>query len=682
MQSYSHLLSLFDKEGRFSGFLTEVKVSKYSRTQLRRWCVVKNGVLNLYNKQVTDEEPAVKLNLAEMWLSQNAEELKSKYNFELHDKDGRNFTFQVAQKEDFDKWLEVLRAFTEIRVERPSMASPVEHHDKTKLKEEGVSGNTFVKRPSIRMKFTQKVNVIDMFKRSQTYDFENPIIGELPSDEVKCINYTGGQLTEVCVTDDHYTWSRVRWCTIKDSELLIYQDNECDEPIKRIVLYNIRLEEACEPDKDIYKFKIHRLNDTTTLIANNKTDYERWVKQIQNASLSYGRHDHEDSKCRFPSPPRVFGHRRTRSESLQKFGGSATASDISSAASSPEKRLSQLSFGSDLVSTSSEGSTDTLMNGHLQEIVPNDTNGIRKWCTVTSEFLLVYDNDDQPTPSRKVVLQDWKVREENIESPVSKYGFSLHRGEERILFQSGNKEVAAQWLSVLQRYCGAKEDQLSPLVRCSKPTKSLSDDNLKSHLPNQERRSLRKTLSEGRASGRKLLRKISEDNLLHKYRRSELFKIPWKGSFEKVTPKLQDTMNFEKERRYSCGSLFDNDGKFSGYLVELVTRPLCRSEVRRWCVLSDDSLFIYDQPRMDTYRKQIPINNLELVNESNFIENKFVLKLRSEGVGSHVFKMSSRAEFEKWVAALSVKINVLKSRRERRRFVIDEEQFTEPGKVK
>lgn len=678
MQSYSRLLSLLDREGRFSGFLTEVKVSKYSRTQLRRWCIVKNGVLNLYNKQDTEEEPAFKLNLAEMWLVDNTEELKSKYAFELHDKEGRTFVFQVTQKEGYDKWLEVLRAFTELTVGRPSSASTVEQHDKSKSKEDS-SVNTFSKRSSTRLKLSQKVNVIDIFKRSQTYDFENPTSGEVALDEVKCINFTGGQLTEVSVTDDHYTWSRVRWCTIKNSELLIYQDNDSDDPIKRIVLYSVRLEEACEPDKDIYKFKIHRMNDTTTLIANNKTDYERWVKQIQDAIVSYGRHDHENSKCRFPSPPRVFGHRRTRSKSLQMSGGTATTSDLSSAASSPEKRLSQLSFGSDLISTGSEGSTDTLMNGHLQESVPGGTGGATKWCAVTSEFFFVYDKDDQLKPSKTMILQDCKVREEKFDSNL--YSFSLQRGDERFVYGHEDKDVVAQWLSVLQRYCHSHEDRLSPLIRCSKPTKSLSDDNLKSHMPSQEKRFLRKTLSEGKASGRRLLRKISEDNLLHRYRRSDLFKAPWKSSLEKDIAKSHDASNCDIERRFSCGSLFDSGGRCSGYLVELVTRPLCRSEVRRWCVLSDDSLYIYDQPKMDTYRSIIPIKNLELLNESNFEENKFVLKLRSEEAGSHVFKMANRNDFEKWIAALTVKINVLKSRRQPKGPVIDEEQTAEQGNV-
>jgi len=676
MQSYSHLLSLFDREGRFSGFLTEVKVFKHSKTQLRRWSIVKNGVLYLYNKQSTDEEPAVKLNLAEMWVVDNTEDLKSKHAFELHDKDGRTFTFQVSQKQDYDKWLEVLRAFTEITVGRPPSASPAEQQDKSKSKEES-SLNTSAKRSSIRLKLSQKVNVIDIFKRSQTYDFENPTTGEeVALDEVKFINFTGGQLTEVSVTDDHYTCSRIRWCTIKNSELLIFQDNDSDDPIKRIVLYNVRLEEACEPDNNIYKFKIYTINDSTTLIANNKTDYERWVKQIQDAIMSYGRRDHENSKCRFPSPPRVFGHRRTRSESLQKFGGSATTSDVSSAASSPEKRHSQISFGSDLISTGSEGSTDTLMNGHLQESVPGVPGCTTKWCAVTSEFFFVYEKDDQLKPSKTMILQDWKVREEKSGSSSNLSGFSLQRGDEKLAYEHEDKGVVSQWRSVLQRYCHAHEDRLSPLIRCSKPTKSLSDDNLKSHLPLQEKRFLRKTLSEGKASGRRLLRKISEDN---RYRRADLFKAPWKSSLEKDIAKSQDTPSCDIERRFSCGSLFDSGGKFSGYLVELVTRPLCRSEVRRWCELSDDSLYVYDQPKMDSYRKLIPIKNLELVNESNFDDNKFMLKLRSEEEGSHVFKMANRNDFEKWVAALTVKINVLKTRRHRKETVIDEEQPSEQG---
>lgn len=709
IQSYTHLLSLFDKEGRFSGFVTEVKVSKYSRTQLRRWCVIKNGALNLYNKE-TEEIPVVKLNLAEMWLTDSKDEAKHKYSFDLHGKDGKTYTLQVASKEEFDKWYGILRLFTEIRIERPVQASTADDTEKTppqdrdggpqksdrpvtKGKDDGTSVNTFVKRPSIRMKLSQKVNVMDIFKRSHSsYDFENPVPGDvIPRDDIKCINYTGGQLTEVCVTDDHYTWSRARWCTIKDSELLVFADSVGGDPVKRIPLYNVRIEEACEPDKEVYRFKIHKGDDTLIFVANNKPDYERWVSQLRSSSSMYGKGDHENSKCRIPSP-RVFSHRRSRSETLPQILSGAPSPGVSSSASSPEKRLS---YGS----TGSEGSTDTLMNGHLNEVILNKkdkiTDNKSKWCVVTSEFFFQYDSEDITKPSRKWKLTAVKVKEENKDTLSNIFGFSLQCGGETASYRHENQEVISQWLSVLYRYCHPADD-ISPVFSRKDPGRykakiSLSQDNIKTESSDQEKRFLRKTLSEGKASGKKLLRKISEDNLLHKYRRAEVFKVPWKGSLERLNVKFRDQVDTsvnvrDLERRFSCGSLFDSEGKYSGYLVELVTRPLCRSEVRRWCVVRDDCFYVFDQPRVETPRKLIQLRHVNLINEGNVKENKFIFRLDYGGDESAVFKAMSRTDFEKWITAISVKLNVLKSRierQERRRgCVIDEdEEFDPTGKL-
>ncbi|XP_031563584.1 uncharacterized protein LOC116299089 isoform X2 [Actinia tenebrosa] len=711
IQSYTHLLSLFDKEGRFSGFLTEVKVSKYSTTQLRRWCVVKNGALNLYNKQTEEAAPAVKLNLAEMWLTDSKDEAKHKYSFDLHDKDGKTYTFQVASKEEFDKWYGILKVFTEIRIERPVQTSTTDDTEKvptqdrevgpqkgdrpvSRGKDDGTSVNTFVKRPSIRMKFSQKVSVMDLFKRSHTsYDFENPVPGDIiPTEDIKCINYTGGQLTEVCVTEDHYTWSRARWCTIKDSELLIFADNVGGDPVKRIPLYNVRIEEACEPDKEVYRFKIHKSNDTLIFVAKDKLDCERWVNQLRSASSMYGKDDHENSKCRIPSP-RVFSHRRTRSETLPQMLSGAPSPGVSSSASSPEKRLS---YGSASVSTGSEDSTDTLMNGHLNEVIPNkkgkNTDSKLTWCVVTSEFFFQYDSEDVTNPSRKWKLTEVNAKEENKDTLPNSFGFSLQCGEETVSYRHENQEVITQWLSVLYRYCKPADDDISPVLprKDSGRYKAKSQDNIKTEFPDPEKRFLRKTLSEGKASGKKLLRKISEDNLLHKYRRAEVFKVPWKGSLDRLNVRHRDHMEpsvsaRDLERRFSCGSLFDSEGKYSGYLVELVTRPLCRSEVRRWCVVRDDCFFVYEQPRVETPRKIIQLKHVELINEGKMNENKFVFRLDYGADESAVFKAMSRTDFEKWITAITVKLAVLKSRiqrqEQRKGFVIDEdEEFdsTEP----
>lgn len=122
-------MALFDKEGRFCGYLTEVRQNKFGTTHLRRWCVVKNGVLILFNSE-NEDTPQGKLSLVDMWLTNKSDESRKKFSFTLEDKDGKETTLQTTVKEDFQKWMGVLELFTELRVERPQ-PEVAEPHKKT-----------------------------------------------------------------------------------------------------------------------------------------------------------------------------------------------------------------------------------------------------------------------------------------------------------------------------------------------------------------------------------------------------------------------------------------------------------------------------------------------------------------------------------------------------------------------
>ncbi|EDO35142.1 predicted protein [Nematostella vectensis] len=696
--SYSHLLPLFDKEGRFSGFLTEVKASKYSVTQLRRWGVVRNGVLRLYNKE-GDETPVTMFNLVEMWLTDESDDAKHKYSFSLHTINDKVAKFQVPSKEDFDKWMSVLKVFTEIRVERPIdtsvdeslshpnvMTRPKSNHSK----DDPASVNTFAKRSSIRMKFPPRMNVIDMFKKgNNSYNFENPNTEDIiPANELVCINYSGGQLTEICIGDEeNYSCKRSRWCAIKDSELLVFADSSSGDPVKRMVLYNVNVEDLSEPEAGIFQFKVQRGNEVAMFLAHDETSLDKWLKMLRSATEMYGREVTEpEAKCRIPSPKNVFAHRRSQSETLSQTVSLSSATSFTST-SAPEKRKS---FISTSASTDSESFTDILMNGHLHEVLQAekgssgekvDEHGTSRWCVVTSERIFMYDSEDSA-----YARCDWRLADVSvsacIEVPGRRFGFRLRHKDDEVVLGNESREVIEHWLSVMLRYCAPLGQSMSPLTQRVKLEckKSNSDSNLKRTA--MEESKIKRTLSEGRASGRRLLRKISEDNILRKYSRSELFRSgSCKGSLEKFNVKLRDKSQLTSaardiERRFSCGSLFDSEGKYSGYLVEQTSTALCRSQVRRWCVVHDEQMYLFDQPRSETPRKVIPIISAKLVNQSRLEEGVFVFMLEYEGDKCVELRAASRSDLEKWITAISVKIEVLKARvqrRARRSGVIDEE---------
>lgn len=648
---------------------------------------MKNGVLILYNSE-SEDTPQGKLSLVDMWLTDKSDETRNKFAFTLEDKEGKETTLQTTVKEDFQKWMGVLELFTELRVERPQpeVADPPRKTDSyateegegtferatlrtkssraaAKLKDEIYALAPGKVRTSLRMKLSQRVNVRDIFRKTHSsYDLEGgapPEGSSLPEADIDTLAVFGGNLTQIEPNGSTHS----RWCTIKEKELLIFSDRKASDPLRKIPLLRSTFSDLSDDESTPNRFQIRFCNENIMFDASDKFDHNRWLRMLSSATERRNSSDDDRPKCvgRLTSPTftkKKILHRRTRSEAFSQEGETPT-----SATKTRE---------------GSTSSTDRLMSGYLQEV--RETNGartqLRRWCVATSEKFIVYDNQNSKKASFEWELSEMSVQDQS-DIDAGSFGFCVLLGEEKLCFKVIDEDSARHWLSVLARYChpvAANEPLFKPPPRSNSKEerrRSASDNDLKAK-PAEKESNVLEILSEGRASGRKLLRRATEDStFFRKFNRSEMFKAPWRASTEKLEVKMRDRERSGRAaankalKRFSCGSLFDSDGKYSGHLMELITSELYSSQVRRWCVQKDDYLYVCENEAADNPFKIVPLFNAKVMDTSDIEASRYRFRI-DYGEGNAVFfRALTRSDLEKWTTIISVKTAVLQDRTER-----------------
>ena len=694
-QTFAHLLNLFDKEGRFCGYLTEVKYNKFGTTHLRRWCVVKNGVLILYNSE-SEETPQGKLSLVDMWLTDKSDESRNKFAFTLEDKEGKETILQTTVKEYFQKWMGVLELFTELRVERPTpeVTDPLKKSDScggegpegtfergtlrsksvraaNKLKDEIYALAPGKVRSSLRMKLSQRVNVRDIFRKTHSsYDLEcAPSEGPsaLPNTDVDTLAVFGGFLTQIEPNASTTDNGKSRWCTIKEKELLVFPDRKATDPVQKIPLLGSVFTDLSDNESNLNRFQICHGNESIIFDAWDKFDLNRWLQMLASVTEHRNSSDDERPKCvgRLTSPTftKKKIHRRTRSEALQE----------------EEDKPPSTTQWYTKTRDGSSSSTDRLMSGYLQEV--REAHGartlLRRWCVATSEKFSVYDNQNSKKASFEWELSDMEVQDQS-DMDAGTFGFCVLLGEERLCFKAIDEDSARHWLSVLARYCQpvpANQPLFKPPGKFRSSFKgeqrrSSSDNDLKATKSAEKETNVLEVLSEGRASGRKLLRRATEDStFFRRFNRSETFKAPWRASSEKLEVKMRERSGRAAAnkafKRFSCGSLFDSEGKYSGHLMELITSELYSTQVRRWCLQKDDFLFVYENEAAENPVKVIPLFDAKVVDTSDLEACVYRFRIEYGEDKSVFFRALTRTDLEKWTTVISVKTAVLQDRSER-----------------
>ena len=658
--------------------------------------MVRNGVLHIYKSEIEDI-PVTKLSLVDMYVTEEVDEEKRKFAFRLQDKEEKIHAFQSNSKEDFQKWMGVLNLFTDLRgssdknqranavlkkldsescsddgtFERSTIHTKSARYSNEKGKKDDPAHSPPGKRQSLKTKFSQRVNVRDIFRKSHSsYDMSDSLHSEenaALSSDVNTVNYTGGVLTEMNVSEESYVRNTKRWCTVKGKMLLVYTDHRASDPIKQIPLEHAWITDSSDPGNKLFRFQIKLKNEQFSFLANDQADFNRWLKNLEEA-VSGPNEEETTTRCmvRMPSPG-IKMHRRTQSETFAQKINEAEESPRR-LTSPPLKEEKWTSCSSFRTSSNSDQLTDKLMAGYLQEM--REKSGavtlLRRWCVATSEKFLVYYNEESDKPLKSWDLASLRVEDNSSNQSTDLFGFCVHHDGKSTSFQNVDQDVIKQWLSIFSRYCHPNKEIGSPTNQLPRQRykKSASDNDIKMDNDN---RKLFRVFSEGRASGAKLLRKVSDDGLfLRKFNRSDL-RTSFKSS-EKPEVKLRDKISlssYDAERRFSCGSLFDSDGKFSSFLMELNANDKCRSQVRRWCVLRDDYMLVYDFEGASEPRKMIPLENATLTKEVDYENGLYLLNILYSGDKQANFRAISRTDLEKWSTVISVKNAVIKSRSER-----------------
>ena len=557
-----------------------MKASKFSTTHVRRWCVVKNGVLHMYHGQMDDKAEA-SLSLVDMWLTDESNADKTKRAFKLHEKDGRTFLFQANGKDDFERWMGVLQLFTALRLERrlsmekeplrkadSSGAEEVEHYFErgtvrskstrvgNRTKDEGSPPGK--PKASLRAKLSHRVNVKDIFKKGHNfYDMEN-----LPAEGsyVNTVGYHSGTLTEV--TDVAGLRGKTRWCAVREKELLVYSDGKAPDPLRRFPLRNSRIENVTKPEFSWHWFQVRCGLDTIILATRYQADFDKWMRILFAAQEECSSVE-ENATCVGKLPSAGLGgilHKRTKSETLTQRLVSSPSTGCYTPA---DERVSSVSM-----TTQAPEATDVLISGFLHEMLGGAR--LSRWCVVTSERFSVYGDKDSGEAKIDWPLVDITIKQGGPDGD-GRQNFVLYHGNQVKRYQHHEPAVLTQWVSVFSRYCRPLSEsarvmsaETLPTGRLNENRKSASFGDVK--MSPEEESPAREALSEGRASGKKAARKISEDSKLFKrLSRPDLFKAPWKASSEKLNVKMREKSTRRRkddvDRRYSCGNLFDSEGR-------------------------------------------------------------------------------------------------------------------------
>lgn len=96
-----------DNDGQFSGFILELRVKKNSTTLTRRWAVVQNGFLRIYENYGC-AAPFLRISLVEAFLKDFSNVDKARFCFMLEYGVGQSILLQTNTHQELKRWINVI----------------------------------------------------------------------------------------------------------------------------------------------------------------------------------------------------------------------------------------------------------------------------------------------------------------------------------------------------------------------------------------------------------------------------------------------------------------------------------------------------------------------------------------------------------------------------------------------
>ena len=708
-RKYSERLKKYlDQDGQFSGFILELRVKKNSTTLTRRWAVVQNGFLRIYENYGC-AAPFLRISLVEAFLKDFSNVAKSRFCFMLEYGAGQSILFQTNTHQELKRWINVItltiachtdlfgsgwdltqrerigdlvdgtsslsrpvkpkQSKSQDEVDGPGMTSSSDvfnpemtsqsgkcecHHDDEDITCTPTVVREAIYRKSYSMSSSGSINSDDIVSRNanESFTYRSSLV-----HKVKQRGYLRVHHRESCDEDaresresnvkESREGSVLQFCELKGSLFSIYESEKSENP-KHV--FNLLYDNYQEVPNVALTFTLTSdRTGTAEFGCETEQNFEAWKQAINNTALQDGSNSDLTAKpCRkcASNSPIV----RKRSSLRASF-----------AEEEAKHREVLRSLTDDY--TNCDQSQYSCYVYEVRDSSGNKTI-IRRWCIVDGDLIRIFERET----SRETVaeLRPSAFRLKDIENPRGfPFAFKLqrllpHEGEDEFLvIQASN---AKDFRELLLRI---KSVQLEGKTLVS--SKSETNINAPKKAPlihSKSELSLKRIFA--------LTRRISKDNLvpdtnppghdtwpkvIRRERKSSRRALSDTSTDRPVTNSLIENSRDKAEARNTMGCfLFDSEGKFSGYLTEVRNNALCRSEVRKWCVVQNDKFSVFDDKNSKSPSTVVELNqDAQLVDLSHVNPNSFEIRVAS-GVQHHVYRAAD--DFQKWLTVLAQAIGM------------------------
>lgn len=481
---------------------------------------------------------------------------------------------------------------------------------------------------------TYRSSLVHKVKRRGFLKMEKPSIDDVENSREDVAEHT----LQYGLSKSKQDFAR-KFCELKRTLFSVYDDEKSENPN---LVFNLLHDKYCEDSSTPFSFllKSERLG-TIKFSCNNEEDFIAWKKVLK----------------------KTISQENALENSTKKPGNCVTDSPIVRKRSSLRASLVEEETKHHEVLRSLAHSPPHVDKSsyscYVYEVRDSSGNKtiIRRWCVIDVDLIQIFEREN----SREAVveLKPNAYRLHNIENPRDlPFAFKLERlsamdsNDEFLVIQASNAKDFRELLMRL-KYMKSNRRKLvtsksetninipkRPALVHSKSEISFkriftlarkkSVDNLASSVHRQGHDTWPKVVKRARKTSRRTLSDTNTDQ----------------AAIKSVINKACD----KTDNRNSLGSfILDSERKMNGYLNVVRNSELCRSEVRKWCVVKNYTFEIFDDKNSNSPSTVMSLEkDVELIDHSRMDENTFEIRATSK---CHVFRAAE--DFEKWLTILT-----------------------------
>lgn len=720
-----------DTKGQYGAYILELRLQPDSTSLTRRWAVVQNGFLRIYENYGC-AAPFLRISLAEASLRDFSNSEKSRFCFMLEYGAGQSILFQTNTNEELQRWITVINLsisyHTDLfgsgrdlrrkeRIVENSVGDVTTSHRQVEEQQvlagptDDVDGPTVTYLGSVSDVFESEVTPSSVTNGTEGHGICNCDFGDkenvdcTPSivkevlhhksynmDGSSCNGYDNiisrnssesfvyrSSLMEVVKHRGYLRVSRgtsspvLQFCELKGSLFSVYE-NEKSEKAKQVfnLLYDKYRENAGA--SGLLSFTLDSDRDGAFEFGcETEENLETWKQAVSSVALQEANssdrspkiNDRRYCKCSNDSPVA-----RKRSPLTKSF--------IEEEAMRHEEVIRSLNEEFQKGELKFVGGDYSCYVYEVRDSSGNKTI-IRHWCVVKEDVIQIFDRETSREAVTELFPSEFRLKD--FEDPRDcPFAFKLEpidvkESEEVLVIQASN---AKDFRELVGRVKYIQEN-----ISKNKRMSWRSESDVQLMKKNSLKGSTPLNLSRSDVSLRKEVKRIF--SLARKSSKGDLMKDstpPGTGTWPKVTRRekkfsrramsdtsagrpvtrsLIESSREKLENRKSTGCLYDSEGKFSGYLTEVRLRELCRSEVRKWCVVQNRQFHVYDDRNTKSPSTVIALEDVVLVDLRHVQPNSFEFRVNNGVIESHLYRASS--DFDKWLTVLAVAIDISHTKR-------------------